>query len=257
MKLYHAWFSSASRRVRLCLSEKGLPYESVLMDLRRFQQHTPEYLALNPNGVVPTLQLDDGRVICESSFICEYLDDIAPQPPLRPEDHYQRAQMRNFVRYVDEKVLPFLAPVNWGIVIAPEVEHWTEEQLQDRLARIPIKERRAGWARAARKPFTEAEKAASLQALVAFVNELDGMLAHSKWLFGGQYSLAEIGCVPIMARLHDISPESIQAVPRVAAWWQAVRDRPSYKQARIANFADEVALADADLAEEKLARHAA
>ena len=53
LTLHHAWASSASRRVRLCLAEKGLDYESHIVDLARQQQHTPEYLAINPMGVVP------------------------------------------------------------------------------------------------------------------------------------------------------------------------------------------------------------
>ena len=60
--LYHGWRSSASRRVRLCLAEKGLDYESRLVDMIRGEQHSPEYLAMNPNGVVPALILEDGRV---------------------------------------------------------------------------------------------------------------------------------------------------------------------------------------------------
>ena len=96
MKLYHGWLSSASRRVRLCLAEKGLPYESMPIDMSRQEHHAPAYLAMNPNGVVPALLLNNGESLYESSTICEYLDDIAPEPPLRPADPYQRghAQLR-------------------------------------------------------------------------------------------------------------------------------------------------------------------
>ena len=93
--LHHAWRSSASRRVRLCLAEKGLKFESVLIDLAKMEHHTPEYLKLNPNGVIPLLILDDGRSLYESGTICEYLDEAHPEPPLRPADPYGRAEMRN------------------------------------------------------------------------------------------------------------------------------------------------------------------
>ena len=76
--LYHAWVSSASRRVRFALEEKELPYQSVLVDLKKFEQHSPEYLAINPNGFVPTL-LHEGIPVIESSVICEYLDDVFPR----------------------------------------------------------------------------------------------------------------------------------------------------------------------------------
>lgn len=120
MKLFHGWLSSASRRVRLCLAEKGMAYESVSIDLAKQEHHSANFLAMNPNGVVPALLLDDGRPLHESSTICEYLDDLQPLPPLRPTDAYQRAVMRNFVRYIDEKILPNLLILNWSISLQPQ-----------------------------------------------------------------------------------------------------------------------------------------
>src|ERR1700761_7299994 len=96
--LHHAWRSSASRRVRLCLAEKGLEFESRLVDMMAMEHHSPEYLKINPLGVIPTLMLDDGRALYESGTICEYLDDTYPDPPLRPADPYERAVMRNWPR---------------------------------------------------------------------------------------------------------------------------------------------------------------
>jgi glutathione S-transferase len=102
--LHHAWRSSASRRVRLCLAEKGLKFESVLIDLAKMEHHTPEYLKLNPNGVIPLLVLSDGRSLYESGTICEYLDETWPEPSLRPDDPYERAEMRNWIRHADERI---------------------------------------------------------------------------------------------------------------------------------------------------------
>src|SRR5476649_529490 len=96
--LHHGWRSSASRRVRLCLAEKGLKFESVLVDLTKMEHHSPAYLKLNPNGVIPLLILPDGRSLYESGTICEYLDETYPEPPLSPDDAYGRAEMRNWIR---------------------------------------------------------------------------------------------------------------------------------------------------------------
>ena len=74
--LYHAWSSSASRKVRLCLAEKGLDYESRVMDLLRFQHHSDWYKALNPGGIVPCLVVA-GRALVESNLINEFLDEWA------------------------------------------------------------------------------------------------------------------------------------------------------------------------------------
>ena len=98
--LHHAWRSSASRRVRLCLEEKNLAYESRLVDLEKLEHHSPEYLKINPNGVVPAL-IHDGRSLHESGTICEYLDEVFPEPPLRPADAWGRAEMRNWIRHID------------------------------------------------------------------------------------------------------------------------------------------------------------
>ena len=64
----------------MCLFEKGVTFESRLLDLQRFEQHAPEYLAINPNGVVPSLVVDD-RPVIKSSIIIEFIDDTFPDPP--------------------------------------------------------------------------------------------------------------------------------------------------------------------------------
>ena len=81
--LHHAWRSSASRRVRLCIEEKGLAWEIRVVDLEKMEHHSAQYLSINPNGVIPAL-IHDGKSLYESGTICEYLDDAFPEPPLRP-----------------------------------------------------------------------------------------------------------------------------------------------------------------------------
>jgi glutathione S-transferase len=102
LKLYNAPHSTCSQKVRICLAEKGLPFEDIRLDLGKGKdQLKPEYLKLNPNGVVPTL-VDDGDVIIDSSVICEYLDEKYSEPKLAPEDVVQRAKMRAWMRYLEE-----------------------------------------------------------------------------------------------------------------------------------------------------------
>ena len=238
MKLYHGWLSSASRRVRLCLAEKGLPYESMPIDMSRQEHHAPAYLAMNPNGVVPALLLNNGESLYESSTICEYLDDIAPEPPLRPADPYQRAVMRNFVRWTDEKSLPNLLILNWSIALQPGASQWNDAQLQERLARVPTAERREAWIRIARKPYSTEEKASALEKLLALIDNMEPMLAGSSWLVGERYSLADIAAVPCVARIAELAPEALADArsPRVVAWWQQVQQRPAFALARLERF---------------------
>jgi glutathione S-transferase len=240
MRLFHAWLSSASRRVRLCLAEKHMDYESVAVDLGRQEQHSPEFLAMNPNGVVPALELARGRFLYESSTICEYLDEVQPDPPLRPSDPYDRAVMRNFVRWTDEKSLPNLLILNWSLMLQPAARQWSDAQLQERLARIPTTERREAWVRIARKPYTEEEKAAALAKLLEILDKMEAMLAPSPWLVGGRYSLADIAAVPFIARIAEIEPGALAepAHPRVNAWWQTVQERPAFAIARFQRFGE-------------------
>jgi maleylacetoacetate isomerase len=94
MKLYNYYRSTAAFRVRIALNIKGLPYEYVSRHLRKGEHRTPEYFALNPQGLVPSLE-DGGRVYSQSLAIIEYLDEQYPQPPLLPRDPGDRAVVRS------------------------------------------------------------------------------------------------------------------------------------------------------------------
>lgn len=241
MRLFHAWLSSASRRVRLCLAEKNITYDSVAVDLSKQEQHAPEFLAMNPNGVVPALEISPGRFLHESSTLCEYLDDIAPEPPLRPADPYALAQMRNFVRWTDEKSLPHLLILNWSLMLQSTAQQWSDQELQDKLARIPTAERREAWVRIARKPYTEEEKAEALRKLLLLVDRMEDMLAPSSpWLMGANYSLADIAAAPFIARIAEIEPAALTEAthPRVHRWWQAMQQRPAFAAARLQLFGE-------------------
>lgn len=93
--ILHGYFrSTASWRVRIALALKGREAVQVAHHLRKGEQRAPEYLALNPQGLLPSLVTDDGAVLTQSLAIIEYLDEIAPQPALLPADPVQRAKVR-------------------------------------------------------------------------------------------------------------------------------------------------------------------
>jgi maleylacetoacetate isomerase len=94
-RLYTYWRSSAAFRVRIALNLKGLEYESVPKHLLRDggEQRKADYLALNPQGLVPGLE-HDGAFVSQSLAICEYLEEIRPQPPLLPGGALDRARIR-------------------------------------------------------------------------------------------------------------------------------------------------------------------
>jgi maleylpyruvate isomerase len=100
MKLHGYFRSSASYRVRIALNLKGLSAEHLSHHLRKGEQRASEYLAINPQGLVPTLQGDGGAVLTQSLAIIEWLDETHPLPPLLPEDPLRRAQVRAFAQAI-------------------------------------------------------------------------------------------------------------------------------------------------------------
>jgi maleylacetoacetate isomerase len=95
MRLYDYFRSSAAYRVRIALNVKGIaPDERTYVHLRMGSQRAQDYLALNPQGLVPALELDDGSVLSQSLAIIEYLDETHPEPPLLPADPVSRARVR-------------------------------------------------------------------------------------------------------------------------------------------------------------------
>jgi len=240
--LHHAWRSSASRRVRLCLAEKGLEFQSHLVDMMSMEHHSPEYLKINPNGVIPTLILEDGRSLYESGTICEYLDEAYPEPPLRPADPYERAVMRNWIRHVDERIGNLII-FNWVHSLAKAAAKWSDEELAEHLKKVPSKERQEAWMRAARKPYTEEERAAARAKLVAILDRMEDTMQQTRWLAGNAYSIADIAVVPFVKRIdEEIAPDEMtkQRHPKVAAWWAAIQARPAFAQARIGPFTSEL-----------------
>ncbi len=100
--LYNAPQSTCSQRVRFVLNAETLPFAEIKLDLLAGDQFKPDYLALNPNGVVPTLR-HDGAVVTDLSVIIEYLDEIASTPAnFTPRDPVLRAKMRALMRFIDE-----------------------------------------------------------------------------------------------------------------------------------------------------------
>jgi maleylpyruvate isomerase len=99
--ILHGYFrSSAAWRVRIALHLKGLTVENQFQHLRKGEQLSTEYRAVNPQGLVPSLILDDGTVLTQSLAICEYLDEQYPDPALLPSDPVSRAWVRAFAQVI-------------------------------------------------------------------------------------------------------------------------------------------------------------
>ena len=107
MRLYDFFRSSAAYRVRIALNLKGVkPDERTFVHLRMGNQRAQDYLALNPQGLVPALALDDGHVLTQSLAIIEYLEETVPEPPLLPRNPVDRARVRGIALQIACEIHP-------------------------------------------------------------------------------------------------------------------------------------------------------
>lgn len=231
IELYHSEHSTCSQKVRLCLAEKALTWTGHPLNLRRFEQLNPEFLALNPAGLVPVL-VDDGRVLVESRIINEYLEDAYPQVRLSPDDPFARARMRLWTRYADDVASQAVKLPSFVKNIQPELQRMPRDEVLAMIARIPDARVRARWHKSATEGVSAEDLRPSHAQLADMVERLDRALAEAPWLAGPDYSLADIDIVPFVQRLVRIECfHLVEARPRVAAWYARLSSRPAYRRA--------------------------
>ena len=232
LELYHAEPASNSLKVLLCLKEKNLPFESHPINIQAFEQHEPEFLAINPDGQVPVL-VHDGAVITESTVINEYLDQIFPEVPLRPADALGCARMRMFTKFVDEYFRIALSQIGWQLMIHQITDKLSPEDFEAKLARIPREEKREKWRTAAKQGYSAEQMAAWRRTLVEGVAKMEAALARGPWLAGETFSLADIAMFAMSAympnRYGDFMNEHDS--PRVMDWHARMHARPGSQAA--------------------------
>jgi glutathione S-transferase len=228
LELYHGGHTTCSRKARLCLKEKGLAYTSHFLNLRGFEQHTPAYLKLNPNGVVPTL-VDDGEAIVDSMLINEYLDEKYDQHTrLRPTNPLDKARMRVWTKLASDHGLAGVVPRTWPTFKA-HTDKLSPDELGAKLDRIPLIERKERWAKVARGGFNEQDLDAGRKAATLIVTRMEAGLGDGAWLMGEQYTLADIDLFPFIDRFAEFYPDMLNATatPGVATWRARMHERPA------------------------------
>jgi glutathione S-transferase len=231
LTLYSFGPGANSLKPMLALYEKGLPFEHKLLNPAKFEHHSDWYKKVNPRGQVPALD-DDGRVVTESTVICEYLEDAHPTPvKLRPADPYDVAQMRVWTKWVDEYFCWCVSTVGWHRHIGGMVRHLSDAEFDEKLKAIPIPEQQVKWRRA-REGFPQDILDEEMRKIGVSVRRLDDHLAGNEWLAGGVYSLADICNFAIANGMEMGFAELVNDsnTPHLVRWLKQVNARPAVQE---------------------------
>lgn len=228
LKYYHAEPVANSLKSMIPLKEKGLDYESIYVDLHKFEQHEPWFVAINPEGQVPVLD-HDGVIVTHTTVINEYLEDAFPAaPPLRPNTPVGNARMRYWNKYIDEHVMNFVSMHGWHRmvgIIARGIETGEFEKLVER---IPLYEQRIKW-QTARSGFSETDLANATRKIEVAVDKVEAQLAETPWLAGDMFTLADINfyshCGMMVERMFP-ELEIAKRTPRLVEWRDRMTARP-------------------------------
>ncbi len=229
IELYSSPFSTCSQKVRLCLHEKAVRFTEHRMSFAKGEHISPDYLAINPNGVLPTL-VHDGEPIIDSSVICEYLDETFPAPPLMPEHAVDRAHVRAWMRYVEEVPTAAVRPPSFNALFADANGAGDRESFEAHAVRLPL--RKHFYLKMQGGRFDDLTIAESLERLGQTVARMEHALGANAWLAGDSFTLADLILVPLLARMEDIGLSSLLLdAPLTRGWLKRVQARPSFTAA--------------------------
>ena len=229
IELYLAGMSTCAQKVRLVLAEKGLEWTGHQLNLRARDQHRPEYLKLNPNGVVPTL-VDDGRVVIESTVICEYLDDTRPAPPLRPADPYRRARMRLWTKRLDEGLHFATGVISGSVAFRHQHLARPPDELKAYIEGIPDPARRERQRQQIEHGMEAPQFAEAMRRFEAWLTDMEKDLEDHPWMAGDDYSLADAAYTPYVARLEELQLQGLlDRRPHIKDWFERITARANFK----------------------------
>mgnify|MGYP001174709431 CR=1 FL=1 len=243
LSLYYFENSICSERPLMVLAEKGIiDWTPHHVDLFKQEQFDPSYLKLNPKAQVPTL-VHDGHVIRESSLICDYLDDIYPNPALKPSNPADVAHMREWIKETDEAGFEGVAALSFTAVFRAKLLSMSEKDRQSYWDGQTVLERTQ---RQQSCVFEGLKSPYVLRAIACWeriFTKIDKtILANGPWLMGEQFTLADLEISTFVARLDGLMLVDtwLEDLPNAQAWWRAIQDRPSYSEARVGPSGQEV-----------------
>jgi glutathione S-transferase len=198
--LYHLWLSPVSRKVRLVLGEKGLDADLVV---EKTWERREAYLALNPAGTVPLLLDENGASVADSAAICEYLDEVYPDPPVIGRDPATRAEVRRLVAWFDQKF---------------------QNEVSTNLLDQKVWRRFMGLGH----PDSEAIRAGHYN-LHTHLDYIGWLTERRNWLGGEEYSLADMAAAAHISCLDYLGDVPWEDHKGAKDWYARIKSRPAFR----------------------------
>lgn len=233
IELYRDHNAVCCQKVELVLAEKDISWVPREISLPKGEQLDPDFLKINPNAVVPVL-VHDGIPVVESTVICEYLDEVFPEPVLHPADPLGRAHMRLWTKHVDEALHEAGSVLSFATLWGDRFRKLSLQERQRRYRNVgdPIREDmyESTVEHGLDSPYV---KRAAILFERAFANLESELLDGAEWATGARFTLADTALTPYVARLEYLGVLDLwlDGRPRTGAWWERVKTRASFEAA--------------------------
>jgi glutathione S-transferase len=235
LELYHHGTSVCAARVRLTGAEKGVRFDVYhYVDILKGEQFSPEFLRINPKAVVPSL-VHDGRIVNESTLICEYIDEAFAGPPLQPAEPYARYEVRSWMKSVDELLHPACAELTYVSCHRHIINRLPPAEREALLDSTPERTVKGAWRQRKRELVELGFDAPGVEAFFRLYDDhlaqMERSLAERQWLAGDEITLADIALTPYLNRLAMLGMSGLWEngrLPRVADWFERIRGRDPF-----------------------------
>jgi glutathione S-transferase len=229
--LYQFGDSPCCMKVRMVQAYKGLNWKEQFIESWKFDHFQPNYLAINPYGIVPTL-VDHGHVVTQSNVIVEHLEDAYPDKPLRPCTPHLRARMRKWMYIEQEFLFGHIVTLSFNSMMKLWVEGFGLEKLQKWSFRHPDQEKAQSYLERLTAPVDTNKDPAARDGHRSRLVKLNTELEANKtlWICGDEPSLAEVALAGIFDRLIYLEEETLfQDLPDVSEWFVRLKNLSMYR----------------------------
>jgi glutathione S-transferase len=232
LELYHNDMSTCAQKIRATLAEKDLAWDGHELNLRTGEQHKPQFLKLNPRGVVPVL-VHDGKVVTESNIIMEYLEDAFPDAKrLMSKSAVGKAAVRNLLQRLDTTLHLHIATISVGIAFRDQLlaVHQNEQALESYYSAVPDARLQAVYRDVVPSGASSKSFLSALDAWKRQFADMNIALAASDWLVDNELTLADLAYLPYMCRFEHLHMMEIWSrYPALTSWFERCKQTAGYR----------------------------